>query len=80
MSSNGTDSSGGGGGGGGPDTGDTLNWVALVVSLVALLGTIAQVLQQYYASAAGFSNCGENVMGLRYTTTKRIFRPTQLRF
>jgi len=54
--------------------------VALVISLVALLGTVAQVLQQYYASAAGFANCGENVMGEWYKTTKRIFRPTELRF
>jgi len=54
--------------------------VALFVSLVALVGTIAQVLQQYYASAAGFANCGENVMGEWYKTSRRIFRPTELRF
>jgi len=57
-----------------------LGWVALVVSLVALIGTTAQVLQQYYASATGFANCGENVMGLWWQTTKRIFLPTEWRF
>ena len=76
MSSNGTDSGGGGGGG----NNDTVNYVALVVSLVALVGTVAQVLQQYYASAAGFSNCHESVVGLWSTTAERIFRPTELRF
>lgn len=62
------------------DQGDTINWVALVVSLVALLGTMAQVLQQYIASAAGYTNCGESVMGKWHETKRRIFRPTELRF
>ncbi|KAL2134017.1 hypothetical protein VTI74DRAFT_1222 [Chaetomium olivicolor] len=57
-----------------------VNWVALVVSLVALLGTTAQVLQQYIASAAGYSNCGESVMGKWHESKKRKFRPTELRF
>ncbi|KAK3380925.1 hypothetical protein B0H63DRAFT_434288 [Podospora didyma] len=60
--------------------GDVLNWVALVVSLVALLGTVAQVLQQYYASAAGYSNCGETVMGEWHKTKHRKFRLHELRF
>ncbi|KAK1759977.1 hypothetical protein QBC47DRAFT_117818 [Echria macrotheca] len=80
MADNSTNSTSSGGGGDDGGNNDALNWVALVVSLVALLGTIAQVLQQYYASAAGFANCGENVMGQWYKTTKRIFRPTELRF
>lgn len=67
-------------GGGGSDQGDTINWVALVVSLVALLGTVAQVLQQYIASAAGYSNCGESVMGKWHESKKRKFRATELRF
>ncbi|KAL2158786.1 hypothetical protein VTH06DRAFT_3978 [Thermothelomyces fergusii] len=66
--------------GGGDDDESVVNWAALVISLVALLGTAAQVLQQYYASAAGYANCGENVMGLWHRTTKRIFRPAELRF
>jgi len=80
-----SDNGNGGGGGNNNNNGGNgdeiaLGWVALVVSLVALLGTVAQVLQQYYASAAGFANCGENVMGEWWKTTKRIFRPTELRF
>ncbi|KAK3693056.1 hypothetical protein B0T22DRAFT_33188 [Podospora appendiculata] len=59
---------------------DIVNWVALVVSLVALLGTAAQVLQQYYSSAAGYANCGESVMGEWHNSKKRIFRLTELRF
>jgi hypothetical protein len=68
------------GGDSGSGGSDTINWVALVVSLVALAGTIAQVLQQYIASAAGYSNCGESVMGKWHETKKRVFRPTELRF
>jgi hypothetical protein len=67
-------------GGGGNSNGDVLNWIALVVSLVALMGTVAQVLQQYYASAAGYTNCGESVMGQWHTSKRRVFRPTELRF
>ncbi|KAK4038581.1 hypothetical protein C8A01DRAFT_47844 [Parachaetomium inaequale] len=76
MDNNSTSNSSGGGG-----EGDgVVNWVALVVSLVALLGTVAQVLQQYIASAAGYSNCGESVMGKWHESKKRKFRPTELRF
>ncbi|KAK4139107.1 uncharacterized protein C8A04DRAFT_33435 [Dichotomopilus funicola] len=66
--------------GGGGNNDNAVNWVALVVSLVALLGTIAQVLQQYYSSAAGYSNCGESVMGKWHESKERKFRPTELRF
>ncbi|KAK3291109.1 uncharacterized protein B0H64DRAFT_42584 [Chaetomium fimeti] len=66
-------------GGGGDDDG-IVNWVALVISLVALLGTFAQVFQQYIASAAGYSNCGESVMGRWHESKKRKFRATELRF
>ncbi|KAK4153803.1 hypothetical protein C8A00DRAFT_14990 [Chaetomidium leptoderma] len=65
--------------GGGNDE-SLVNWVALVVSLVALLGTVAQVLQQYIASAAGYSNCGQRVMGNWHKSKKRKFRATELRF
>ncbi|KAK0629373.1 hypothetical protein B0T17DRAFT_184209 [Bombardia bombarda] len=67
-------------GGGDGNGNDAVNWVALVVSLVALLGTIAQVLQQYYASAAGYVNCGESVMGEWHNSKRRKFRPYELRF
>ncbi|KAK0640603.1 hypothetical protein B0T16DRAFT_393042 [Cercophora newfieldiana] len=84
MSGNGNDGNIGNSNNGGSDDSDRseviLAAVALVVSLIALVGTVAQVLQQYYASAAGFTNCGENVMGEWHKTSKRIFRPTELRF
>jgi hypothetical protein len=57
-----------------------LGVVALVVSVVALFGTILQVAQQYYSSAAGYAECGESVMGLWHTSKKRKFRPYELRF
>lgn len=57
-----------------------VNWTALFVSLVALIGTIAQVLQQYYSSAAGYQNCGESVMGEWHKSKKRRFRWSELRF
>lgn len=54
--------------------------VALVVSLVAFLATIMQVLQQYYASAAGYANCNEKVMGDWAKTKRRRFNWSELRF
>src|SRR5215471_972438 len=54
--------------------------VALVISVVALIATTAQVLQQYYASAAGYANCNRKVMGLWADYTRRKFRLSQLRF
>ncbi|KAG7285686.1 hypothetical protein NEMBOFW57_007979 [Staphylotrichum longicolle] len=68
-----------GNGNDGNDNG-VVNWVALVVSLVALLGTMAQVLQQYIASATGYANCDETVMGKWHESKKRRFRATELRF
>ncbi|KAL7785869.1 hypothetical protein V8C37DRAFT_311421 [Trichoderma ceciliae] len=54
--------------------------VALVVSVVALLATFMQVLQQYYASAQGYSQCNEKVMGGWAKTKTRQFRMDELRF
>ncbi|KAL7918557.1 hypothetical protein ACQKWADRAFT_236312 [Trichoderma austrokoningii] len=54
--------------------------VALVVSVVALLATFMQVLQQYYASAQGYSLCNEKVMGGWAKTKTRRFRLDELRF
>ncbi|KAK0744561.1 hypothetical protein B0T21DRAFT_429137 [Apiosordaria backusii] len=56
-----------------------INVTALIFAIVALLGTFAQVLQQYIASAAGYSNCGESVMGEWHKSKKRKFRATELR-
>lgn len=54
--------------------------VALVVSAVALIATFMQVLQQYYASAAGYSQCNEKVMGKWAQTKSRRFSWDELRF
>ncbi|KAL0938243.1 modin [Colletotrichum truncatum] len=54
--------------------------VALAVSLVALVGTLGQLCQQYLATAVGYSNCGERVMGPWAKYTKLRFRPWELRF
>lgn len=37
--------------------------VALIVSVIALLTTCLQVLQQYFSSAEGYRRCAESVMG-----------------
>jgi hypothetical protein len=54
--------------------------VALFISIVALVGTTAQVLQQYYASPAGYANCEERVMGEWSKSKRRRFRWGELRF
>jgi hypothetical protein len=38
--------------------------IALFVSLVALITTALQVLQQYYSDAEGYRRCADSVMGL----------------
>lgn len=54
--------------------------VALIVSLVALSATFMQVLQQYYASAHGYSECNERVMGKWAETKSRKFSWHELRY
>ncbi|KAJ4013709.1 hypothetical protein NW752_005421 [Fusarium irregulare] len=54
--------------------------VALIISLVALAATFMQVLQQYYASAAGYAQCNEKVMGKWALTKTRRFSWDELRF
>jgi hypothetical protein len=58
----------------------TIAIVALVVALMALVGTTAQVFQQYLATAVGYSNCGKRVMGHWARHTKLTFHPWELRF
>ncbi|KAJ0110045.1 hypothetical protein J7T55_014848 [Diaporthe amygdali] len=62
------------------DSNDIVSIVALVISVIALIGAILQLLQQYYASAIGYSSCGERVMGPWAGTRRRIFRWSELRF
>lgn len=64
----------------GMDSSDAVSLVALIVSVIALVGTILQLLQQYYSSAEGYSNCGSRVMGQWSLTRERKFRFTELRF
>lgn len=54
--------------------------VALVVSVVALLATFMQVLQQYYASARGYAQCNEQVMGEWAKSKTRKFSWHELRY
>lgn len=54
--------------------------VALIVSVVALSATFMQVLQQYYASAAGYSQCNTKVMGDWAKSKTRRFSWEELRF
>lgn len=54
--------------------------VALVVSLVALAATFMQVLQQYYASASGYSQCNTMVMGRWAESKSRRFSWDEMRF
>lgn len=62
------------------DPQDSVSIVALVVSVVALIGAILQLLQQYYSSAEGYSNCNQRVMGEWALSRKRKFRWGELRF
>jgi len=62
------------------DPSTIVSLVALAISIVALVGTVLQVLQQYLASAAGYSNCGVKVIGDWHRSKKRKFRWSELRF
>jgi len=52
---------------------------ALIVSLVALITTVLQVLQQYFSSADGYRRCAESVMGLWSRGTHRRLRMYEFR-
>jgi hypothetical protein len=54
--------------------------VALVVALVALLTTIGQLLQQYFATADGYRRCQPSVMGHWAKRTRLRWRWNQFRF
>ncbi|KAF4864302.1 hypothetical protein CGCSCA1_v014340 [Colletotrichum siamense] len=58
-------------------------WVAiaaLVISLIALLASLLQVAQQYYASAAGYSSCDDKAIGLWEQGRRRVLKPYEFRF
>ncbi|KFY27478.1 hypothetical protein V493_03462 [Pseudogymnoascus sp. VKM F-4281 (FW-2241)] len=54
--------------------------VALIVSLVALLATTGQLLQQYFATADGYRRCQASVMGAWGNKTRLRWRWRQFRF
>jgi hypothetical protein len=62
------------------DSTDALALAALVVALVALLNTVSQVLQQYFATADGYRRCSPSVMGDWARFTRRKFKWRELRF
>ncbi|KAI9644831.1 hypothetical protein NHQ30_006858 [Ciborinia camelliae] len=53
--------------------------VALLISLIALLTTCLQVLQQYFSSAEGYRRCAESVMGRWFEGTHRQLRWKEFR-
>ncbi|KAI9800776.1 MAG: hypothetical protein M1833_003193 [Piccolia ochrophora] len=57
-----------------------LTSAALAVALVALLGTIGQLLQQYFATAEGYRRCQPSVLGPWAKRTRLRWRWTQFRF
>ncbi|KAK0104775.1 hypothetical protein ONS95_005045 [Cadophora gregata] len=58
---------------------NVFGFTALIVSLVALLTTVLQVLQQYFSSAEGYRRCAESVMGAWSNGTKRKLRLQEFR-
>jgi hypothetical protein len=62
-----------------PDSQNFLAFAALIISLVALLTTVLQVLQQYYSSAEGYRRCADSVMGLWAKGTHRKLRFQEFR-
>lgn len=59
---------------------DSVALTALLVSLVALLATTGQLLQQYFATADGYRRCQPSVMGLWARKTKLRWRWREFRF
>lgn len=69
------------------DSGDSSNnlqnylaGAALAVSLVALIVSTFQLLQQYYGSTSGLASCSEVVIGKWSQFTERKFRWSEFRF
>jgi hypothetical protein len=54
--------------------------IALVVSLVALVTTVGQLLQQYFATADGYRRCHKSVMGEYGRKTRLHWRWREFRF
>lgn len=54
--------------------------MALLVSLIALVVAFLQLCQQYFATADGYRNCAESVIGPWHRTRHRRFVPSEFRF
>jgi hypothetical protein len=54
--------------------------VALIISVIALISTTLQILQQYFSTADGYRRCTESVMGLWAIGTHRKLRSSEFRF
>lgn len=54
--------------------------MALLVSLIALLVAFLQLCQQYFATADGYRNCAESVIGPWHKTRHRRPVPSEFRF
>lgn len=54
--------------------------MALLVSLIALVVAFLQLCQQYFATADGYRNCAESVIGPWHRTRHRSFVPSEFRF
>jgi hypothetical protein len=59
---------------------DPVAVTALIISLVALLATFGQILQQYLATADGYRRCQPSVMGLWGMKTELRWRWREFRF
>jgi hypothetical protein len=60
---------------------DPVALVALIISLIALVITTGQLLQQYFGTADGYRRCQDSVMSPRWAAmTKLHFRWSEYRF
>ena len=59
---------------------DAVALLALIVSLVALLIALLQVVQQYAATAYDYRRCSARTIGGWAKHTKRRFVPSEVRF
>jgi hypothetical protein len=64
----------------GLDRSDTLAVTAIVISLIAPVSTIGQILQQYLGTSDGYRGCRSSVMGLWGRSTRRAFDWGDMRF
>lgn len=64
----------------GLDRSDVLALSAIIVSLIALVSTIGQIVQQYLGTSEGYRRCRTSVMGLWGHSTRRRFDWSDMRF